>query len=249
MVVAVDTEALSENKPEGDDRVAAHLTCHVAIFTIMDGELSLLLTERNQGPFRFQWELPGLTPQPEEELEIAARRSYIALLNTNSAVEIHQLGAYGDPARDPRHRAVAVVYWGVVNDTELGEALRNKPSEIRLIPFSESTSDGFRFAFDHARIATDALNALRRSLAHTSTATRLCKAEFTISDLLHIYEVVFDTKVSAGNFHRKVLNTPGFVEPVGEQPRNPKKKGRPAQYFRAPDLAEVLPPFDFKSGR
>ncbi len=245
----MDSETTSQGDPpvEVSDRV--DLTCHAAIFSIVENQLSLLLTERNEGPFRFQWELPGSTPQPHEELNVAATRACTPLLDTTSPVELRQLGAYGDPGRDPRHRAVAVVYWGVVNDTKLLDALENRPSEIRLVPVNEFTSDDFRFAFDHAHITTDAVNALHQSLAHTSTATRFCKTEFTIGDLKRIYEVVFDTKVSAGNFHRKVLNTPEFVEPVGKQPQSPKKKGRPAQYFQATQIVDVSPPFELRHVR
>jgi 8-oxo-dGTP diphosphatase len=248
MVVTVDNEALQEDDPEVSDRDAAHLTCHSAIFTIVDGELSLLLTERNQGPFRFQWELPGLTPQPEEELGIAARRSCAALLNTNSTVELQQLGAYGQPDRDPRHRAVAVVYWGVAANIDLEAATGAEPSNARVVAISEFTSDEFRFAFDHADIASDALRALRRSLTQTSIATALCPPEFTISQLQKVYEVVFNTSVSAGNFHRKVRNTPGFIHPAGNPTRKSPGKGRPPQLFQAGELVDLSSPFGFEAG-
>ena len=242
----MDSEAPAEGTStlEHTDRV--DLTCHAAIFGIVENQLSLLLTERNEGPFRFQWELPGCTPQPNEELQTTAKRACAPLLDATSPLELRQLGAYGDPGRDPRHRAVAIVYWGVFNDSELGEALRDNPTEIRLVPVNEFTSDNFRFAFDHAHIATGAINALHHSLTHTSTATRICKPTFTMRDLQHVYEVVFDTDISAGNFHRKVLNTPGFVEPVHSQPPNPKKKGRPPQYFQASQIVDLSPAFHFE---
>ena len=245
----MDSEKTSESNSTFEDSDRVDLTCHAAIFSIVENQLSLLLTERNEGPFRFQWELPSSTPELNENLEAAALRACAPLLDTTSPILLQQLGAYGDPGRDPRHRTVAVVYWGVANQTDRGELLRNQPAGAKLVAVDEFTSDDFRFAFDHSHIATDAVNALRQSLAHTSTATGLCKTEFTIGDLQHIYEVVFDTKVSAGNFHRKVLNTPGFVEPVGKQPQSPKKKGRPAQSFQAIGIVDVLPPFDFKSRR
>ena len=248
MVVTVDVEALSEDDPEVSDRVATHLTCHAAIFTIVDDQLSLLLTERNQGPFRFQWELPGLTPQPEEELGIAARRSCAALLNTNSTVELQQLGAYGQPDRDPRHRAVAVVYWGVAANIDLEAATGAEPSNARIVAISEFTSDEFRFAFDHRDIASDALRALRRSLTQTSIATALCPPEFTISQLQKVYEVVFNTSVSAGNFHRKVRNTPGFIHSAGNPTRKSSGKGRPPRFFQAGELVELSSPFGFEAG-
>jgi 8-oxo-dGTP diphosphatase len=245
----MDSEKTSESNSTFEDSDRVDLTCHAAIFSIVENQLSLLLTERNEGPFRFQWELPSSTPKLNENLEAAALRACAPLLDTTSPILLQQLGAYGDPGRDPRHRTVAVVYWGVENQTDRGELLKNQPAGAKLVAVDEFTSDDFRFAFDHAPIALDALNALRQSLARTSSATRLCKPEFTISDLKRIYEVVFDIGISAGNFHRKVLNTPGFVSPADSQPQSPNKKGRPAQYFQAIQIVDVSPPFELRHVR
>ena len=242
----MDSETTSQSDPAGEDSARVDLTCHAAIFSIVENQLSLLLAERNEGPFRFQWELPGLTPQPHEELEVAAIRACAPLLDTNLALELRQIGAYGDPGRDPRERAVAVVYWGVVNNTDLGDVLRNEPSGIRLVPVNQFTSDDFRFAFDHQQIAADAVTALQQTLACTSLATRLCPPHFTISELQHVYEVVFNTEIAAGNFHRKVQNSPGFATAAKDQSRGPKGKGRPAQRFEAADIVDVSPPFQFE---
>jgi 8-oxo-dGTP diphosphatase len=223
------------------------LTCHAAIFTVFENQLSLLLTERNEGPFRFQWELPSSTPELNENLEAAALRTCAPLLDTTSPILLQQLGAYGDPGRDPRHRTVAVVYWEVVHEVDLGELVASEPAGARLVAVDEFTSDDFRFAFDHAHIALDALNALRQSLAHTSTATRLCKPEFTMSELQQIYEVVFATEIAAGNFYRKVRNTPGFVTQTNASTDEPKRRGRPPQRFQTGEIVHVSPPFEFNN--
>ena len=243
----MDSETTSQGDPAREDSNRVDLVCHAAIFSIVENQLSMLLAERNEGPFRFQWELPGVTPQPHEELEVAASRACTPLLDTNLPLELRQLGAYGDPGRDPRERAVAVVYWGVVNDTDPGKVLRNEPSEIRLVPVNEFTSDDFRFAFDHQQIATNAVTALQQTLNSTSLATRLCSPHFTISELQRVYEAVFNSEIAAGNFHRKVQNTPGFATAAKDQGRGPKGKGRPAQRFEAADIVDVSPPFHFES--
>ena len=243
----MDSERTSQGDPAVEDSNRVDLACHAAIFSIVENQLSLLLTERNEGPFRFQWELPGLTPQPHEELDAAATRACTPLLDKNLPLELLQLGAYGNPGRDPRHRAVAVVYWGVVTDLDLGDALRNEPSGIRLVPVNKFTSDDFRFAFDHQQIAADAVTALRQTLNSTSLATRLCSPHFTISELQRVYEVVFNTEIAAGNFHRKVQNTSGFATAAKDQGRGSKGKGRPPQRFEATEVVDVSPPFHFET--
>jgi len=239
----MNAEALSEEEPVTSDNDLLELTCHVAIFSIVNTQLSLLLTERNQGPFRFQWELPASIPQPDEDLKTAATRAYAALSPDVPISELEQLGAYGLPGRDPRHRAVAVAYWGVAANIDLDSVQDIEPSNSRLVSVSEFTSDDFRFAFDHGDIASDALRALKRSLTRTSIATALCPPTFTISQLQRVYEVVFNTSVSAGNFHRKVHNTPGFVQPAGTSTQKQQRKGRPARLFQAGTQVNVSPPF------
>lgn len=240
----MDAEALLEEDPVTSGGEPLELTCNVAIFTIVEAQLSLLLTERNQGPFRFQWELPGSIPQPDEDLQVTAARAYAALSPDVSTSELEQLGAYGLPGRDPRHRAIAVVYWGIVTNIDLDTFQDIEPSNKRLVSVSEFASNDFRFAFDHGDIASDALRALRRSLTQTSKATELCPPEFTISELQRVYEIVFETTVSAGNFHRKVHNTPGFVQPADTSTQTQQRKGRPARLFQAGPQVNVSPPFD-----
>ena len=217
------------------------VSCHSAIFSIIDNQLMLLLAERNEGPFRFQWELPGTIPAIAEDLSTSAIRASTPPLAPLAVNNPRQLGAYGGPARDPRRRSIAIVYWGVTHRTNINTG----PSGPQLVPMSEWTSDGFRFAFDHQQIADDALIALKESLNATSLATRLCASHFTISELQRVYEVVFDTEIAAGNFHQKVQSTPGFTTAVENPSQEPKRKGRPAQRFEAANIVEVSPPFHF----
>ena len=51
----VDSEAPAEGTSTLEHADRVDLTSHAAIFGIVENQLSLLLTERNEGPFRFQW--------------------------------------------------------------------------------------------------------------------------------------------------------------------------------------------------
>ena len=218
----------SPEPQEQEFSMGVEVTCHSAIFSIIGEELTLFLRERNEGPFRFQWELPGVTPTHSEDLAFAALRAVTPLLPIGPAPHLHQLGAYGAPNRDPRHQSVAIVYWGVTRHDDI----QATSSNLHPVPIGSWASEEFRFAFDHQLIATDALTALRQAMNNTSVATQLCGAHFTMSELQQIYEIIFDKKIAAGNFHRKISNTPGFITPTEGQTQEPNKKGRPAQHFR-----------------
>ena len=239
----MELDPVSETQEEQENLAIPAVSCHSVIFSIIDNQLMLLLSERNEGPFRFQWELPGTTPAITEDLSTAAIRAATPPLAPLAVRDPQQVGAYGDPQRDPRHRSVAVVYWGVTHHTNINAG----SSGPQLVPITEWASDGFRFAFDHQLIVDDALNAVKQSLNSTSLATRLCASTFTISELQRVYEVVFDTEIAAGNFHRKVQSTPRFTTAVENQNQEPRTKGRPAQCFEATEIVNISPPFHFEA--
>ena len=239
----MELDSVHKTQEEQENLALPAISSHGAIFSIIHNQLMLLLSERNEGPFRFQWELPGTTPGITEDLSVAAIRASTPPLAPLAVNDPQQLGAYGDPQRDPRHRSVAVVYWGVAHHTNINTG----SSGPQLVPTAEWTSDGFRFAFDHRLIVDDALIALKQSLNSTSLATRLCASAFTISELQRVYEVVFDTEIAAGNFHRKVQSTPGFTAAVENHNQEPKTKGRPAQRFEATEIVNISPPFRFEA--
>ena len=235
-----------QESPEPQEQGASmgvEVTCHSAIFSIVGEELTLLVRERNEGPFRFHWELPGVNPTHSEDLAFTALRAVAPPLPLSPVLHMQQLGAYGAPNRDPRHQSVAVVYWGVTRHGDI----QTTSSNLHPIPIGSWASEEFRFAFDHQLIATDALTALRQAMNNTSAATQLCEAHFTMSELQHVYEIIFDKKISAGNFHRKISNTPGFIIPTDQQIQEPNKKGRPAQHFESTEIVAISPPFQFQA--
>lgn len=51
--------------------------------------------------------------------------------------------------------------------------------------------------------------------------------EFIIAELRAVYETVWGERLHAGNFHRKVLSVPGFVESTGETTETGGPRGGP----------------------
>jgi 8-oxo-dGTP diphosphatase len=97
-------------------------------------------------------------------------------------------------------------------------------------------------AFDHGRILADGLERARAKIEYTPLATAFLGETFTISELRAVYETVWGAPLHAGNFHRKVLSVPGFVEPTGETGSRPGSRGGPrARLYRA-GAARLLHP-------
>jgi 8-oxo-dGTP diphosphatase len=107
----------------------------------------VLLIRRKAEPFAGLWAIPGGFVEMEEPLETAARRE----LKEETSVEVgqlEQLGAFGDPQRDPRSRTISIVF--------LGHA---EPDQVTPRPGDDAAEVGWHslaklppLAFDHDKI-------------------------------------------------------------------------------------------------
>ena len=213
------------------------VTVDVVVLTLVDRELNVLLVERGGPPFEGLPSLPGGFVKPEESLEEAAARELQEETGVEAAEFLEQLGAYGDPDRDPRMRVVTVAFLAVLRKVEDIEA-GSDAARASLVPVSEVLGGDHDLAFDHERILTDAIESVRTKLEHTTLATAFVGPEFTLSELRSVYEAGWSTDLDPGNFRRKWLANPGLVEPTGERRSPGPEGGKPAEVYRvAPPLA------------
>jgi 8-oxo-dGTP diphosphatase len=227
------------------------VTVDVAILTVQDDQLSVLLIQRADHPFQRFWALPGGFIREGEDIDAAAARELTeetGLHVRRRDVHLEQLRTYGAPDRDPRMRVVSTAYLALIPDLPLPRA-GGDAAVARFWALSElAGAAGRRLAFDHARIINDAIERARAKLEYTSLATSLVEAPFALSDLRRVYEVVWDVELDPANFRRKVLSTPGFVKPAGRRSA-PAGGGRPAELYRAGGAIELHPPLTRASSR
>ncbi|MEV4491022.1 NUDIX domain-containing protein [Micromonospora coxensis] len=219
------------------------VTVDVVALTIRDGALHLLLIRRAAPPYEGHWALPGGFVHPDEDLTTGARRELAEETGLGGdrlrRVHLEQLGSYGTPDRDPRMRIVSVAHLAFAPDLPDPVADTDAADAIWL-PVTALSSR--QLAFDHDRIIADGLERARSKLEYTPLATRFLEPEFTISELRGVYETVWGHPLHAGNFHRKVLSVPGFVESTGASTERGGARGGPrAKLYRAGD-ARLLHP-------
>jgi 8-oxo-dGTP diphosphatase len=141
-----------------DDYPRIDVTVDVVALAPVGGSLHVLLVRRGHPPFQGQWALPGGYLEVDEGLAGAAARE----LQEETGVELGsdrlvQLGAYGDPGRDPRNRTVSVAFLAEL-DEEAPARGGSDADDARWLPVAELVGDGARdLAFDHALILGDAL--------------------------------------------------------------------------------------------
>lgn len=215
------------------------VTVDLAVLTLRAGTLHVLLVERGQEPHAGRWALPGGFLLPEESAETAARRELAEETGLADVTGLHleQLRTYSEPDRDPRMRVVSVAFAALLPDPPEPHG-GGDAAEARWVPYDEARG----LAFDHDRILADARDRVGAKLEYTCLATAFCPAEFTLGELQQVYETVWGTALDRPNFRRKVLATPGFVEPVPGTARLTGGRGKPAAVYRAGPATTLHPP-------
>jgi len=242
---------MSDTRPEGYDPYAFEpfaVTVDLAVFTVRESRLHVLLVERGQEPYRGAWALPGGFLLPRESAETAARRELAEEtgLSERTAADLHleQLRTYSAPDRDPRMRVVSVAYTALVPDLPEPRG-GGDAAHARWTPLSSALP----LAFDHERILADAHERIGAKLEYTCLATAFCPPRFTLGELQQVYETVWGVEIDRPNFRRKVLATPGFVEAVEGEPRRTGGRGKPAALYRAGAASVLHPPLLRPEGR
>lgn len=218
------------------------VTVDVVALTIRDGALHVLVVTRGAQPFAGHRALPGGFVR-NEPLDAAAIRELAEETGLRpgegplARLHLEQLASYGDPGRDPRMRVVSVAYLAFapsLPDPRAG----TDASAAAWVPVGAAGP----LAFDHDAILAAGLDRARAKLEYTPLATAFLGDRFTIGELRAVYTAVWGEELHAGNFHRKVLSVPGFVESTGETTSRGGERGGPrARLYRTGD-AKLLHP-------
>src|SRR5437763_569739 len=104
------------------------VTVDVVIVT-REARPRVLLIRRKHDPFAGRWALPGGFIDMDETLEESARRELREETGV-AAAELEQLGAFGDPGRDPRGRTVSVAYLARVDAADVNPQAADDAAEV-----------------------------------------------------------------------------------------------------------------------
>jgi 8-oxo-dGTP diphosphatase len=203
------------------------LTADPVVFTLVDGELSVLLARRLEEPQRGMFALPGGFVGTDESPEQTAERKLREKTGVGS-VHLEQLRTYADPSRDPRGWLPSIAYMALVAP----EAL---PSEGP--PGREASWHGLdslpELALDHARIVDDAVWRLHARVADKAWFVRvaggLLPDRFTLAQAQRLYEALRGEPVDPANFRRDIRAT-GLLADTGQL--HSEGPGRPGRVYQ-----------------
>ena len=125
----------------------------IVILSGPDAHPNVLLVRRAAQPFLGSWALPGGFVDEGERLEDAARRELAEECGLTVSGPLVQVGAFGDPGRDPRGWTVSVAFAGRA-DRDLSPVTPGDDAGEAAWHALDALPD---LAFDHAAIVAEAL--------------------------------------------------------------------------------------------
>lgn len=192
----------------------------VAIFTVIEGQLSVLLIERAAPPDKGLWALPGGALEADETLDGASSRKLQGETGVRDVFleQLYTFDRLGSGRAD-----ITATYFALVNhnETRLREDLDWQPSwhPARALP---------ALAFENERVVRYAEERLRNKLEYSNVAYSLLPAEFTLRDMQGVYEAIIGRPIDKRNFRRRVVAL-GLIRETGQYQK--QAAYRPARLY------------------
>ena len=208
-------------------------TVDTAIFGIVDGELSVLLIQRQDHPSKGKLALPGgfIDEALDDEITQTAHRKLLAKTGVTSPY-LEQVETLGTATRDPRGWSVTVLFFALVDHSVslAGPTFEEQADKPRWVPVIEALRTPL--AFDHSLLLARSLTRLRKKTRYSALPLRLMPPEFTLTELQHVFEIVLDEPLEKKSFRRRIEEA-GLIVETGNMRTG---KHRPAALFRIGEL-------------
>lgn len=200
----------------------------VAIFTLLDGKLHILLVERSEFPHKGRWGLPGgfIDQRLDKDLTATALRTLTQKTGVK-APHLEQVVTLGNKNRDPRGWSVTSLFMALIAYAPTAHFIASV-ADARWWPVDLALQQNL--AFDHGELINQARERLRAKAGYTALPMYILNAPFTLTQLQQTYEELMGTQLEKKSFRRK-FPVDELLEEVGEGlPEG--GRGRTAALFR-----------------
>lgn len=202
----------------------------LAVMSLIEDRLHVLLVRRAEAPHAGRWALPGgaLRIDLDRSLEAGARRVMRERLGLELPF-LRQLGAVGGPTRDPRAPwALSIVYRALVPVAMLQPVKGKRVEALAWRPVEEAMEDG-ALAFDHHDRIAQAVAICRDEVERLALPFGFVPEEFTLGELQTTCEQLLGRRLDKSSFRRRLADR-DLVVPVEGALRG--GAFRPAQLYR-----------------
>lgn len=189
----------------------------LAILTVVDGQLKVLLVKRPEDNVP-GYAMPGGFVRVDASLDDTVMRVLSEKVGIEG-VHFEQLATYGALDRDPRGRVISVVYLALCPAEVLAGASHGMLTDLTVDWPGETggpITTELPLAFDHADVLGDVVKRLRGKLDYSTIAFSLLPPAFTLRAVQEVHEAILARPLTKPPFRRKLLDR-GLIEPTGAQ--------------------------------
>jgi 8-oxo-dGTP diphosphatase len=189
-----------------------------------DGEkLKLLAIQRGFEPYKGEWSLLGGFVLEKESIEDAAAR-VLKNLTGLEGIYMEQMHVFSNPDRESKKRIISAAVFALIDinkfEKQIHKEYHSEWFSINELP---------HLIVDHDEMVNMAKERLRYKAALHPLLFELLPSKFTIPQLQHLYEEVYNNTFDKGNFNKKILST-GLLVKLKEKDKLGSKKG--AFYYK-----------------
>lgn len=188
------------------------------IFGFDSGNLKLLIFKRRVKPMLGQWSLIGSFVKIHENVTEAAKRVLKEITGLEN-VFMEELRTYGKEDRDPGYRVISVGQYALMRINDYDRELVKKHGanwyDIEKVP---------KLVLDHNLMVEDALERIKRKARTKPIGFELLPEKFTIPQLQKLYEAIYQKRLDARNFRKKVLSLKVLIK-LDEKDKSTSRRG------------------------
>lgn len=203
------------------------------VFGFDKGDIKLLIFRRRVEPDKGDWSLIGSFVELDEDGNTAAKRVLKQITGLDH-VFFEQLKTYTRVDRDQGARCISIAQYALIriddHDKELVEKHGAFWCNIDEVP---------QLTLDHNLMVNDALEKLKRKAKYQPIGFELLPEKFTIPQLQSLYEAIYQKKLDAGNFRKKVLSLK-VLEKLQEKDKTSSKRGAFLYRFNASNYKKLV---------
>lgn len=193
----------------------------MVLISFRDGHAYVLLTEKKEFT-DVSLGLPGQLIDPDQDTDEAMKKMMDTLIGTDHFYK-KQLPAFSGVDRHPLGRVISFSYYGLIRQEDLDLKINARPNWCQLDQVPE-------LAFDHSYIFKKVLKRFRKGLLRHPTVFELIPKGFILSEIINVYEYVFNQKIDRPNF-RKYLIKSQVILPLNRKRKEKGKSDRPSKLY------------------
>lgn len=185
----------------------------LAIFTLINGKLHILLIERADFPHKDRWALPGGFIDLKQDKDISA--TALRKLTEKTGVKVphlEQVCTIGNNKRDPRGWSVTALYMALIPFAPTAEYVASV-RDARWWPLDAAIK--LSLAFDHTELINLARERLRIKTGYSLLPVFTINSPFTLTQLQQAFEEILGKELDKKSFRRRIQNVE-LLEEVGE---------------------------------